>query len=222
MHTALGRSLVIGLVSVTLAACGKGEQSILSDSGETFQQVARAIIHAQDQVSVQELADWLIKDRQDFALVDVRPQSVYEEGPIESAINLPLTYLVEPGVIGGLPSDRLVVLYSENTRKAAQAIVLLRLAGVEASTLTGGYEAWEAQVLHPELSATTDEELLEARKRQAIACYFAGNYKGGTGQDVPQSAAFIPSLSSPLPVAQGATGATAYTGEGEVAIEEGC
>lgn len=224
MHTALGRSLAIGLVSVTLTACGNGAQDPLANSGEAFQQVARAIVHGQDHVSVEELADWLIKDRQDFVLVDVRPQSAYEAGHIESAINRPLTYLVEPGTLSDLPSDRRLVLYSNGTRKSAQAIVLLRLAGIEASTLLGGYNAWEERVLYPELTATTDDEVLEARKRQAIACYFAGNYKGGAGQGEVQPAAFTPTLiSGPgLPGAHTSTAAAGHAGKSEGAIEEGC
>ena len=220
MHTVLVRSLVIGLVSVTLAACGNGGQDPITDSGESFQQVARAIIHGQDKVSVEELADWLIKERQDFVLIDVRPQSAYEDAHIESAINLPLTYLLEPGVLRDLPSDKLIVLYSNGIRKAAQAAVMLRLAGIQASTLLGGYNAWEQHVLYPELAATTDDEVLEARKRQAIACYFTGNYKAGAGQGEPQPAAFTPSLISgpTLP----ATQATPLMGEGGAAIEEGC
>ncbi len=217
MQTALGRSLAIGLVSFTLAACGNGGQDPFANSGETFQQVARAIIHGQDHVSVEELADWLIKGRQDFVLVDIRPQSDYENGHIESAVNLPLTYLVEPGALNDLPSDRLPVLYSNGTRKSAQAIVLLRLAGIEASTLLGGYNAWEGRVLYPELTASTDDEILEARKRQAIACYFAGNYKGGAEGEV-KAAAFTPTL-IPGPGLSAAQ-ASDHTGGG--AIEEGC
>jgi len=137
MHTALGRFLAIGLVSVTLAACGGGRQ----DFSESFQRVARTIIHGEDQVSVEALADWLIKGRQDFVLIDVRPQKAYEDGHIESAMSLPLTYLLEPGVLGELPSDRLIVLYANGIREAAQAAVMLRLAGIQASTLRGGYNA---------------------------------------------------------------------------------
>jgi rhodanese-related sulfurtransferase len=215
MHTALGRVLAIGLVSVTLAACGGGRQ----DFGESFQQVARTIIHGGDQVSAETLADWLIKGRQDFVLIDVRSQKAYENGHIESAMSLPLTYLLEPGVLSDLPSDRLIVLYANGIREAAQAAVMLRLAGIQASTLLGGYNAWEQHVLHPELTATTDAEVLEAKKRQAIACYFAGNYKSGTGRDEPQPAAFTPSVvSAPALPSAGAT----PTGKGEAVIVEGC
>ena len=64
-------------------------------------------------------------------------------------MSLPLTYLLEPSVLGELPSDRLILLYSNGIRKAAQAAVMLRLAGIQASTLLGGYIAGEQQVLHP-------------------------------------------------------------------------
>ncbi len=216
MNTAPGRFLAISLVSMTLAACGGGER----DVSESFQQVARTIVHGGDQVSVEALADWLIKDRQDFVLIDVRPLQAYEAGHIESAMSMPLTYLLEPDGLSQLPSDRLIVLYSNGIRKAAQAAVMLRLAGIEAATLLGGYNAWEQRVLYPELTASSDDELLEARKRQAIACYFAGNYKGGAAQAESQSAAFTPALiSSPV---QAATGATAHAGGDGGAIEEGC
>lgn len=216
MHTPLRRFFAIGLASLTLAACG-GERP---DVTESFQQVARTIIHGKDQVSVETVADWLIKGKQDFVLVDIRPQKAYDDGHIESARSLPLTYLLEPAVLADLPSDRPIVLYANGIREAAQAAVMLRLAGIQASTLLGGYNAWEQHVLHPDLTAATDDEVLEAKKRQAIACYFAGNYKSGTGQGGPQPAAAFtpPVISAPtLP-----TAAAAHTDEGAAGIAEGC
>ena len=70
MYKAPGRFLAISLVSFTLAACGGGKQ----DLSESFQQVAKTIIHNEDHISVEALADWLIKNRQDFVLIDIRPQ----------------------------------------------------------------------------------------------------------------------------------------------------
>jgi len=216
MHTPLRRFFAIGLATVTLAACGDERP----DYTESFQQVARTIIHGKDQVRVETLADWLIKGKQDFALIDIRPQKAYDEGHIESARSLPLTYLLEPAVLADLPSDRTVVLYSNGIREAAQAAVMLRLAGIQASTLLGGYNAWEQHVLHPELTAATDDEVLEAKKRHAIACYFAGNYKSGTGQvELQPAAAFTPPLIS-APAAP--TAAAAHTDQRAGAIVEGC
>ena len=217
MHTALGRLFTIGLVSVTLAACGGGRQ----DFSESSQRVARTIIHGEEQVSVDTLADWLIKGRQDFVLIDVRPQKAYEDGHIRSAESWPLTYLLEPDVLRQLPADKLIVLYSNGIREAAQAAVMLHLAGIQASSLLGGYNAWDQHILHPDLTATTDDEVLEARKREAVACYFAGNYKSGTGQGESQPAAFTPSvISRPAPSTSPApsagpvppTGGTAHEG----------
>jgi rhodanese-related sulfurtransferase len=184
MKRMLGRILLAVCIPFALAACGNQGAGLAAG----FQQVVRAIIHRQDQIGADALADWIIQRRQDFVLLDVRPQEAFSAGHIQSAQSMPLSYLVERQTLGHLPRNRKLILYSNGNRKAAQAVVMLRLAGFDAYALLGGYEFWSQHLLHPEQPADAgDDEILRFRKQQAVACYFAGNYKGGAGQ--PESAA---------------------------------
>jgi rhodanese-related sulfurtransferase len=194
MNRALERLLLAVCIPFVLAGCGN--QGAGQGEATDFQQLARAIIHRQDQIGVDTLADWIVQGRRDFVLLDVRPQEAFAAGHIQSAQSMPLTYLVERQTISWLPRDRMLVLYSNGNREAAQAVVMLRLAGLDAYALLGGYEFWSRHVLHPELPADAgDDEILRFRKQQAVACYFAGNYKGGAGQpQTPATAGFTPSV----------------------------
>jgi rhodanese-related sulfurtransferase len=183
--------LVTACIPLTLTACGRS-----SGSDTAYKQLTQAIVHGQDQVGADKLADWIIKGKRDFVLLDVRPQSEFTAGHITSAESVPLTYLVEPKTLARMPKDRKLILYSNGNRKASQAAVMLRLAGFNAYSLLGGYELWTQRVLHPTLPANAgDDEILKFKKQQAVACYFSGNYKGGTGEaGPPSSAGFTPNL----------------------------
>jgi len=199
MNRALGHLLFAACAPLVLAGWAGHAQA--DPDAPTFEDVARAIIHGQDQVGVDTLADWIIQGKQDFMLVDVRPQDAFAAGHIKTAQSMPLTYLVERETISRLPRDRMLILYSNGNRKAAQAVVMLRLAGLDAYSLLGGYEFWSQHVLHPELPANAgDDEILRFRKQQAVSCYFSGNYKGGEAQpDTAAPAGFTPALRSAPP-----------------------
>jgi rhodanese-related sulfurtransferase len=191
MNRRLVGLLMTACIPLALTACGGS-----SSSDTAYKQLAQAIVHGQDQVDADKLADWIIKGKQDFVLLDVRPQSEFTAGHVASAQSVPLTYLVEPRTLARLPKDRKLILYSNGNRKASQAAVMLRLAGLHAYSLLGGYEFWTQRVLHPTLPANAgDDEVLKFQKQQAVACYFSGNYKGGTGEAAPPTnAGFIPNL----------------------------
>jgi hypothetical protein len=212
MNKSLGHLLVAACVPLALAACGERAQR--DPGAATFADLASAIIHRQDQVGADTLADWIIQGKHDFMLVDVRPQEAFAAGHIQSAQSMPLSYLVERRTISGLPRDRRLILYSNGNREAAQAVVMLRLAGLNAYALLGGYEFWTQHVLHPELPADAgDDEILHFRKQQAVACYFAGNYKGGTGQpQAPAAAGFTPPVHGAPPSREPAKGGKIHEG----------
>ena len=52
---------------------------------------------------------------------------------------------------------------------------MLRLSGINAHLLTGGYNAWQEKILNPDISAEAlDGESLETAEQRAYACYFVG------------------------------------------------
>lgn len=205
--------------AVVLSGCGGRDTQPPVDLVDEFSYIARDLIHNKDQVSADDLADWIIQGRKDFLLVDVRSQDDFNNGHIDTAENMPLTYLVERRTLEQLPRDRLLVLYSNGTDHAGQAAVMLRLAGLKAYALGGGYNFWQQRILNPDLNLVSEEQAAEVEKRRAIACYFAGNYRAAGGEQAaaPAPAAYTPPLApiapaEPLPPQD----------EGTLIIEEGC
>jgi rhodanese-related sulfurtransferase len=164
------KATLLSLSVASVAACGPSTKSDVS-----FTDVAQAAARQDDRVSAHDLATWLIEGRGDFQIVDVRMPADYEKGHIGDAQNIPLAELVTDTVIDALPTDRKVIVYSNGSENAAKATVLLRLSGVNAHLLTGGYNAWQEKILNPEISAEAlDGESLEIAEQRAYACYFVG------------------------------------------------
>jgi len=137
--------------------------------------VAQAATRQDDRVSAHELATWLIEGKGDFKLIDVRMPADFEKGSIGDAENIPLAELVSDTAIGALPTDRKVIVYSNGSENAAKAAVMLRLSGINAHLLTGGYNAWQEKILNPDISAEAlDGESLDVAEQRAYACYFVG------------------------------------------------
>jgi hypothetical protein len=191
----------LALAAVTaLSACGGDAPDRGATLNEDFAVIARDVIHDRDNIHPDDVAQWIIEGRKDFVLYDVRTQEAFDAGHIDGAESRPMTFLVEKRSIADIPRDRKVILYSNATDHAAQAAVMLRLAGVDAYSLLGGYNLWQERILNPDLSKVADAEKHTVEKRRAIACYFAGNYRGGEAMPAPEeepeeetaSAPFVP------------------------------
>jgi rhodanese-related sulfurtransferase len=155
--------------------------------------VAQAAAREEDRVSVEELAHWIVESRGDFALVDVRTPDDFEAGAIGDAVNIPIAQLVTDEALADLPTDRQVIVYSNGSENAAKATVLLRLAGINAKLLVGGYNAWNARILNPDISAMElDGESREITEQRALACYFVGERSGAASRDSGEAEPFVP------------------------------
>ena len=98
-------------------------------------------------------------------LIDVRSANDYANGHIDGARNLPVPELISPEQMNTLPKDRKVIVYSQGSETAAQAAVLLRVAGYHADLLLGGYNFWTQHVLNPNIpAAQADEESQQWRR----------------------------------------------------------
>jgi rhodanese-related sulfurtransferase len=161
---------LLSLSVASIAACGPSKKTEVS-----FADVAHAAARQDDRVSVEDVAGWLIEGRGDFKLIDVRSPEDFERGRIGEAENIPITQLVTGDVLQSMPKDRMVVVYSNGSENAAKAEVLLRLSGIDAHLLAGGYNAWHKRILNPDISAEElDGESLQVSKQRAYSCYFVG------------------------------------------------
>jgi rhodanese-related sulfurtransferase len=189
---------LLGTLSVT--ACS--DQNSKSPPGaRSFDQVAQMVARGDDRISAADLAGWIIQGKKDFVLIDVRPANDYASGHIDGARNLPVPELISPQQMKTLPKDRKVVVYSQGSEIAAQAVVLLRLAGYDADLLLGGYNFWIQHMLNPAIQPSrADEEIPSVAEQQAIACYFVGG-KASTQTSAPPTKpvapAFVPPVSAP-------------------------
>jgi rhodanese-related sulfurtransferase len=173
-------TILLITVAALLAACGQPPEP---GSGVSFTDVAQSAARQEDRVSVEQLAEWLIEERQDFMLVDVRSQDEYTKGNIKEARNIPLAELLTDETIAGLPNDRKVIVYSNGSENAAKATTMLRLAGLDAHLVTGGYNAWHQRILNPDIPAEElDGENPQVSAQRAYACYFVGDRGEGAAE----------------------------------------
>ena len=173
-------TILLTALAATLAACGQPPET---GARVSFMDVAQSAAREEDRVSVEQLAEWLIEERKDFVLIDVRSQDEFAKGKIHEARNLPLAELVTSETIAALPSDRKIVVYSNGSENAAKAATMLRLAGLDAHLVTGGYNAWHQRILNPDIPAEElDGESLQVSAQRAYACYFVGDRGEGAAE----------------------------------------
>lgn len=183
------KATLLTLSVVLIAACSDSDKREV-----TLVDIAQAAARHDDRASVEDLAGWLIEGRADFKLIDVRMPEDFESGRIGNAENIPIAQLVAPDVLSRLPTDRMVIVYSSGSENAAKATVMLRLSGIDAHLLSGGYNAWQSRILNPDISA--DElsgESLEVSAQRALSCYFVGERSGlGATRREADSKPFVP------------------------------
>lgn len=164
------KATLLSLSVASVAACAPS-----GDTTPSMVAIAQSAARQDDRASVEELATWLIEGRSDFKLIDVRAPEDYESGKIGEAENIPIAQIVSADTLARLPTNRMLLVYSNGSENAAKAAVLLRLAGFDAHLLVGGYTAWHERILNPDISAEAlDGESLQVAEQRAYSCYFVG------------------------------------------------
>ncbi len=193
MAHSFSKATLLSLSAAFIAACGPSDESDVA-----LLDVAQAAARQDDRVSVEVLADWLIEGRGDFKLVDVRMPGDFESGRIGDAENIPIAQIINQDVVQRLPTDRMVIVYSNGSENAAKATVMLRLSGIDAHLLAGGYNAWHRRILNPDISAEEiDGESLQVSAQRAYSCYFVGERSAnGEARRSADDAPFVPPVFS--------------------------
>lgn len=171
---------LITMLFATLAVAGCSGEAQTDLSG-TAASLAQMVADGDDHVTVSELTDWLIKDRRDFELVDIREQEDFTAGHIKGARHIPLATLLADKSLEDLPVARKIVVYSNGSAHAAQAALLLRLTGRDASALLGGYNYWQAYLNDPVKAGVAEMDPARRAQYQAVSCYFEGDYLADAG-----------------------------------------
>ena len=117
------RNLWLFPAVMLLAACGGADES-----RNSLVDIAQAAARQTDRVDVETLAEWLIEERQDFVLVDVRSSDDHAEGHISGARHIPIAELLADENLASLPRDRKFVVYANGSANGAKGGKLLRVA----------------------------------------------------------------------------------------------
>lgn len=119
----------------TIAGLANTDMSSMPTSGE----------YAFNVISATNLAPMLADpaQKEELFLLDIRGAKDYEEvGHIEGATNIPFKDLAVPENLDKLPNDKKIVVICYTGNTAAQATMILRLLGYDASVLKYGSMGW--------------------------------------------------------------------------------
>ncbi len=148
-------------------------------------------------VTVEQLANWLIQKNADFTLIDLRSEKLFNEYNIPTSINMKINDILSLQS----PKNTKILIYSDDNLQAAQAWFLLKSKRFSAVyLLKGGLNEWTNKILFPSLSenASPDEKANFA-KISEISKYFGGSPRmliGGAVQtEMPKMA--MPKITAP-------------------------
>lgn len=134
--------------------------------------IALSTVGNADKVSVTELADWIIKDKSDFELVDLRSEEKFNEYSIPNAQCIPLAQLPASELL----RNQKIIFYSDNDIASSQAWFILKSKGYKGVyILDGGLDSWKEKILFPKAPINgSKDELAQFEKMKEVAKFFGG------------------------------------------------
>ena len=128
-------------------------------------------------ITVEDLADAIIKSKIDFRLVDLRKPSEFAKYYIPSSENIQVSELLT----SDLQRNDNILLYSDNDFETAQAWFLLKSNNYKGvSVLKGGLKSWKENILFPACVCEpipTTEQQHKHNKLAEVSKYFGGSLR---------------------------------------------
>ncbi len=172
----LTRNRIVFAVVFALAGAGVAALSFKGDPPREL----NAAFHADSakQVSPAELASWIIEGRRDFTVVDTRPVENYQASHVRDAVSCGSCHQSKQQARESetfVDLSKKIVLYAQSD---ADEIVLPKILveNPRLLRLSGGFEGWQQEILAPvkQEGLTSDEQVLDARRREARRAFFSG------------------------------------------------
>jgi rhodanese-related sulfurtransferase/uncharacterized membrane protein YedE/YeeE len=186
------RVLALGLIAAGFVASVAGDPYRGSHATIDTKSLELRVARGADSIQPADLASWIIQGRNDFTLVDLRPEKDFAAYHIPTAQNLPLASLTPDFAA----HNQKIVLCSDDGIQAAKAWFLLEAQGFRSVySLNGGMRAWQDTVLFPRKSSGADTAASE--KQAQVAKYFGGaqQAEGATASTV--AAPVLPVVTMP-------------------------
>jgi rhodanese-related sulfurtransferase len=181
------RLAIVALVLGSIALLG-GTPNHTSRVTVNLRNLAIDVEKEVDHVTVNELADWIIRGKMDYRLVDLRSDKEYEAYHIPNAEHVGVGELLDHD----LRKNEKIILYSEGGIHSAQAWFLLKAQGYPGVyLLRGGLDEWKDNVLFPRIPEhATNGELAAFEKAKYVSRYFGGEpQSGGVVQEAKRTIA---------------------------------
>ena len=163
-----GVALVLGFIAL-FAGDPYGGTSIKVNEKD----LALSTVGNADKISVNDLADWIIKDKADFELVDLRSEEKFNEYSIPNSQCIPLSQLSSAELL----RNQKIILFSDDDVASSQAWFILKSKNYKGVyILDGGLDAWKEKVLFPKAPLNgSKDELTQFEKMKEVAKYFGGS-----------------------------------------------
>ena len=160
-------AIILGVLAIFLGNPYRGNFLNLD-----AKEVSLIIEKENNKILPDELADWIIKKRADYKLIDLREKKDFDEYAISGAECIPPTELVKTE----LSKTEKIILYSDDESKASELWLLLRGKGYKnVYILKGGIKNWKDVVLFPKIPVNpTAEQLQDFEKKKEVAKFFGG------------------------------------------------
>jgi rhodanese-related sulfurtransferase len=168
-------ALLLGIIAVFAGSPYMG-----SEVRVNTKDLALMTVKNSDKIKPLELADWIIKGKADYTLVDLRNEDQYNQYFIPTAINIPLAQLPESDLL----RNQKIILYADDDVNAAQAWFILKSKNFRGVyLLDGGLKNWQGEVLFPKLSVNASkEEIARFEKIKEMSKYFGGSVQTDSTQ----------------------------------------
>ncbi len=149
---------------------------------------------ASDKVDVYTLADWIIKGKADYRLIDLRSSKEYNEYSIPFAENIPLNQINDAGLL----RNEKLVLFSSSDVNSAQAWFILKSNSYKSVyILSGGLNEWKEKILYPKTPADSSADAIASfNKIKEVSKYFGGQPQVGTTETAVKMEIKAPKLTS--------------------------
>lgn len=171
-NLSLNKKLVLIAITLGVIALFAGDPYGGTTIKVNEKSIALSTVDNSDKVSVTELADWIIKDKSDFELVDLRSEEKYNEYTIPASQCIPLPQISSSDLL----RNQKIILFSDDDVASSQAWFILKSKNYKGVyILDGGLNAWKEKILFPKAPVNASkDELVEFEKMKEVAKFFGG------------------------------------------------
>jgi phage shock protein E len=121
--------LAVGAITLTLAACGGGDESTGSNAPSADAETAPAARPAYGLVTPQEAAE--LAAEPDVTVIDVRTPEEFDEGHLEGATMIDLSAPDFADRVAELDPDQEYLVYCRSGNRSGQAVAIMSELGFE-------------------------------------------------------------------------------------------